>query len=153
MTMATHVAVINRGVIEQFGFLEELVRSPASAFVATFVGTPPNNIVPVIRNGVGYKVHTRVMEIASPPDDAQFAMFPPERLAVRDEGTASTLPMELVELSVIAGRTMVTATDGMLRLTAIVDNTPKAHLAERVHMELPRDPACWFDASGRRISA
>ncbi|MBY5715897.1 ABC transporter ATP-binding protein [Rhizobium leguminosarum] len=153
MTMATHVAVINKGVIEQFGSPEELVRSPASAFVATFVGTPPNNIVPVIKNGAGYKVHTRVMDIAAPPDQAQFAMFPPERLAIRDEATASTLPMELVELSVIAGRTMVTASDGTLRLTAIVDNAPKAHLAERVHMELPRDPACWFDAGGRRISA
>ncbi|PKA39185.1 ABC transporter ATP-binding protein [Rhizobium sullae] len=152
MTMATHVAVINNGKIEQFGVPEDLVKSPASAFVATFVGTPPNNIVPVTRNGQGYKVHTRHMSIAPPNEKACLAMYPAERLTVRDETTSASLPMDLVEISMIAGRTMVTASDGTLRLTAIVDNPPKARLAERIHMELPPDPDCWFDAEGRRVS-
>ena len=41
MTMATHVAVLNGCRVEQFGSPEDLVRNPATAFVATFVGTPP----------------------------------------------------------------------------------------------------------------
>jgi iron(III) transport system ATP-binding protein len=51
MTMASHVAVMNEGLIEQFGTPEELVAKPASAFVATFVGTPPANLVPVRLKG------------------------------------------------------------------------------------------------------
>ncbi|MDQ0323779.1 iron(III) transport system ATP-binding protein [Pararhizobium capsulatum DSM 1112] len=153
MTMATHVAVINRGRIEQFGSPEDLVRSPASAFVATFVGTPPNNIVPITRHGSAYKVHTQVTDLAPPMPQASLAMYPPECLTVHDEMTPGSFAMELVEISVIAGRTMVTASDGALRLTAIVDRPPKARLAERVHMRLPTAPACWFDAQGRRIPA
>src|SRR5688500_4288328 len=41
MTMATHVAVMNRGRVEQFGPPRELSARPATAFVATFLGTPP----------------------------------------------------------------------------------------------------------------
>src|SRR5699024_3360279 len=43
MTMATHVALMRDGQIEQFGPPRALLADPASAFVATFVGTPPAN--------------------------------------------------------------------------------------------------------------
>jgi iron(III) transport system ATP-binding protein len=150
MTMATHVAVINKGRIEQFGTPEDLLKNPASAFVATFVGTPPNNIVFVVKNGVGYKVHNKHIPIIPPLPDACMAMYPAERIRVRDEASEASLPMDVVEISMIAGRTMVTASDGTLRLTAVVDQTPKAKLAERVYVELPPNPTCWFDAEGRR---
>jgi iron(III) transport system ATP-binding protein len=150
MTMATHVAVINKGRIEQFGTPQDLVDTPASAFVATFVGTPANNIVPVVKNGVGHKVGGRHMEIAPPADDC-LAMFRAESLSVSaDEGPRS-LPMELVEVSTIAGRTMATGLAGALRLTAVLDRPPQARVGDRVHMVLPQAPAAWFATTGERI--
>ena len=53
MTMATHVAVMNHGRLQQFGTPNELLESPATSFVATFVGTPPNNMIPVVKNSSG----------------------------------------------------------------------------------------------------
>ncbi|MFD6099796.1 ABC transporter ATP-binding protein [Nocardiopsis flavescens] len=45
MTMATHIALMKDGRIEQFGTPRELLESPRTAFAATFIGTPPANIV------------------------------------------------------------------------------------------------------------
>ena len=48
MTMASHVAVLNDGEVEQFGTPEDLVDDPQTAFVATFVGTPPANLIDLV---------------------------------------------------------------------------------------------------------
>lgn len=46
MTMATTVAVLNHGRIEQLGTPVEIYDEPASAFVAGFMGAPPMNLLP-----------------------------------------------------------------------------------------------------------
>jgi iron(III) transport system ATP-binding protein len=46
MTLATHVAVMNTGVLEQFGSPLDIYNRPASKFVAEFVGSPPMNLAP-----------------------------------------------------------------------------------------------------------
>ena len=44
MTMATRIAVMNNGVIQQIGTPDEIYESPANLFVAKFIGTPSINI-------------------------------------------------------------------------------------------------------------
>lgn len=150
MTMATHVAVINKGRIEQFGAPQDLIDHPATAFVATFVGTPPNNIVPVLRDGTGYALGGRRMDMI-PPVDTCLAMFRADTLRLSGTEGARTLPMELVEVSSIAGRTMATALQNGLRLTAVLDSPPDARIGDLVHMTLPENPGAWFATNGERI--
>ena len=45
MTMATRIAVMNRGVIQQIGAPDEIYDAPANIFVADFVGSPPMNLL------------------------------------------------------------------------------------------------------------
>jgi iron(III) transport system ATP-binding protein len=151
MTMASHVAVMNRGRVEQFGTPADLVDAPATAFVATFVGTPPNNLIPVVKNGTGWKVGGRHMPLV-PPADGALAMFRAEELSVAEAEGARTLPLELAEVSTIAGRTMVTAIGGGLRLTAITARLPGARVGDTVHVGLPEAPSAWFAPSGERIA-
>jgi multiple sugar transport system ATP-binding protein len=47
MTLADRIVVINEGRIEQVGTPMQIYRQPASCFVASFVGTPRINLVPV----------------------------------------------------------------------------------------------------------
>ena len=49
MTLATRIAVMNRGKIEQIGDPIEIYRRPATRFVAAFVGTPAMNFLEVER--------------------------------------------------------------------------------------------------------
>jgi multiple sugar transport system ATP-binding protein len=45
MAMADKIAVMNRGVIEQFGTPQEIYNHPATLFVADFIGSPPMNFI------------------------------------------------------------------------------------------------------------
>lgn len=45
MAMADKIAVMNHGVIEQFGTPQEIYSKPASMYVADFIGSPPMNFM------------------------------------------------------------------------------------------------------------
>jgi multiple sugar transport system ATP-binding protein len=53
MTMGDRIAVMNLGVLQQVGTPEQLYEEPANLFVASFIGSPPMNIVPATALGVG----------------------------------------------------------------------------------------------------
>lgn len=46
MSMADLIAVMNHGVIEQLGTPQEIYDSPATLFVADFIGSPAMNLIP-----------------------------------------------------------------------------------------------------------
>jgi len=46
MAMADKIAVMNHGVIEQFGTPQDIYDHPASVYVADFIGSPPMNFIP-----------------------------------------------------------------------------------------------------------
>jgi ABC-type sugar transport system ATPase subunit len=46
MTMGTHVAVMNRGRLQQIGTPQQVYAKPQTVFVARFIGTPPMNVMP-----------------------------------------------------------------------------------------------------------
>jgi sn-glycerol 3-phosphate transport system ATP-binding protein len=45
MTLAQRMIVMNGGVMEQFGTPEEVYTRPATTFVASFIGSPPMNLL------------------------------------------------------------------------------------------------------------
>ncbi len=47
MTLAQRMVVMNKGVSEQIGTPIEVFEKPASIFVASFIGSPPMNLIPV----------------------------------------------------------------------------------------------------------
>jgi multiple sugar transport system ATP-binding protein len=51
MTLADRVVVMNGGHIEQIGTPDEVYHAPASLFVASFIGAPTMNLIPVKRGG------------------------------------------------------------------------------------------------------
>src|SRR5580704_11948614 len=55
MTMATRIAVMNQGQIQQFADPDTVYRYPANLFVARFMGSPPMNTMParIIADGGG----------------------------------------------------------------------------------------------------
>jgi multiple sugar transport system ATP-binding protein len=45
MTMGHRIAVMSEGVLQQIGTPQEVYRRPANVFVATFLGSPPMNLI------------------------------------------------------------------------------------------------------------
>ncbi|MBL8910394.1 MAG: sn-glycerol-3-phosphate ABC transporter ATP-binding protein UgpC [Archangium sp.] len=54
MTLATRVAVFNKGVLQQLGPPLELYNAPANTFVATFLGSPSMNLLDARREGASF---------------------------------------------------------------------------------------------------
>jgi multiple sugar transport system ATP-binding protein len=51
MTLASRIAVIKDGKVQQFGPPSEIYNDPANLFVADFMGAPPMNLVPATLEG------------------------------------------------------------------------------------------------------
>ncbi|MFB9267481.1 ABC transporter ATP-binding protein [Bradyrhizobium erythrophlei] len=62
MTLADRVVVMNHGRIEQIGTPHELYHTPATRFVASFIGSPAMNFVPCRLEEVGGQLHARVTD-------------------------------------------------------------------------------------------
>jgi multiple sugar transport system ATP-binding protein len=109
MTMATHVAVLNEGRLEQVGTPEQVYDEPASAFVAGFLGAPPMNLIPVTLASEAGQVRARAAGVDIPlqagaaPAREVLLGIRPERLVPADAATAGpagvmiTATLEAVE--------------------------------------------------------
>lgn len=73
MTMATRIAVMEGGLVQQFGTPAEIYDRPANTFVATFMGSPAMNLIDaVVEEGgtslrIGDDLHLPVPEGAQAP--------------------------------------------------------------------------------------
>ncbi len=158
MTMATHIAVMRGGRVEQFGSPLEVLENPQSAFVATFVGTPPGNLVqPTLRDG-HYYLGDVDLGRAERPDGASL-LYHAADLTVSHEKIPGSLEVEFVEATPMAGRAVVTGrvpgrltgSGGDLRLSAVTDALPTVALGGPLYFGFPDAPAAIFAEDGTRL--
>src|SRR3712207_4360698 len=96
MTMASRVAVMSEGVLQQVGPPQQVYDRPENVFVAQFIGSPPMNVLPgaVVDDGGVRKVHAAGGTLTVSPEAAQV-------LAAR--GTSDVLVGVRPEHLVVAG--------------------------------------------------
>ncbi|NDJ17219.1 ABC transporter ATP-binding protein [Myxacorys almedinensis] len=56
MTLADQIVVIDRGTIQQIGAPQTIYDRPVNRMVATFLGNPPMNVLPVTFTGAGFQL-------------------------------------------------------------------------------------------------
>ncbi|KAM3115123.1 ABC transporter ATP-binding protein [Phormidesmis sp. 146-33] len=56
MTLADHIVILDRGTIQQIGDPQEIYALPQNRMVATFLGSPPMNLLPAIYTGSGFQI-------------------------------------------------------------------------------------------------
>ena len=153
MTMATHVAVLNNGRVEQFGKPIDLLRNPETTFVATFLGTPPANLLPARRSGenlVFGETALAPVAMAAGRDEVQL-LYRAEDVRVGAVAGAASLTARFAEAAPIAGRTMVTAMIGDLRVTGMAGGYFTATPGEPISLSFIRTPDAVFATTGERI--
>jgi iron(III) transport system ATP-binding protein len=151
MTMATHVAVMRHGKVEQFGTPQELLDSPATPFVATFIGTPPANLFPArAENGrLRYKNLTLGELPATATQPPQWLMYRAESLRLANQPGERRLPVEFAEATPVAGRAVVTVWDEGQRINLVTERLPDARLGDRLYVEFPGMPSAIYDSHER----
>ena len=68
MTLGDRIAVMNDGVIQQFGTPQEVYNEPVNRFVAGFLGSPTMNFIPVLvsEDGLSFSLASRIEEKTFP---------------------------------------------------------------------------------------
>ena len=157
MTMATHVAVMNEGVVEQFGTPLQLIEEPASAFVATFVGTPAANVVPVrAEDGVYRLAGVALANVRGGPSHAQFLYGATELTLTAADTPADGRPRAtayLIEVAPIAGAFVCTLMIDTTRISIVTPTPPTVATGETVTVVFPKEPRIRFDAQGRHLES
>ncbi|SKA82862.1 multiple sugar transport system ATP-binding protein [Thiothrix eikelboomii] len=102
MTMATRIAVMKDGLIQQFGTPSDIYDRPANTFVATFMGSPPMNLVPVtVEDGQlimasGERLSIPVGVNAAAITGGKLLLgLRPEWIALADQGAKDSFRMEI----------------------------------------------------------
>ncbi len=140
MTLAGRMIVMNAGVVEQIGTPEEVYTQPATTFVASFMGSPPMNL---LKNAPGAPAGT-------------ITGVRPEHLDIGPAGWA--LRVDAVEMlgaeRLVYGHWAHGSADEM-----VIIRTEEGHavpaLGSTIHVTPRPDRVHWFDAATgkRRVNA
>ncbi len=133
MTLAQRMIVMNAGNMEQFGTPEEVYHRPASTFVASFIGSPPMNLLKEAPGG----------------RPGAITGIRPEHLDVGSSGWE--VRVETVEL-LGAERLIYGRLGGEQIIVRIEEGQPSPAADTVIHVTPREDRLHWFDAaSGKRL--
>jgi multiple sugar transport system ATP-binding protein len=164
MTMGTRICIMNAGRVEQVGPPLEVYRNPANTFVASFLGSPPMNLMSceVTQSGIGAQLSlgsqfvqagALLESLPSPPAPGQTITFGirPEDIAL---GAGSGLVAEVLNTEALGAETLL-----QLRLSGLsapvrarVGRDERPEKGSKVGISLDIARAKLFDAvSGKAL--
>jgi ABC-type sugar transport system ATPase subunit len=136
MTLGHRIAVMQRGAVVQAGSPMALYRSPVNTFVATFLGSPPMNLIEAASNGARVQLGVR-------PEDVDVAPLP-----ASGADQARVLVVERM-----GSETLVTLEYRAQRLVARVSGDRQFESGQTAYVRLPSDRVLTFAAdTGQRIT-
>ncbi|HEY0473734.1 MAG TPA: sn-glycerol-3-phosphate ABC transporter ATP-binding protein UgpC [Kribbella sp.] len=169
MTMADRIVVLNEGRCEQIGTPAELYRYPASRFVASFIGAPSMNLLPVTveRRSAGWELtsmdaadSTLRLQFGSEWDGALAAHSAvwlgarPESLSLQSAEQTLAIPVDVRTTEVLGARTTIHTSWGAAPVALSVETQWNAEFGQHLMAHVPLDALHFFDhQSGRRLSA
>ncbi len=157
MTLAQRMIVMNAGRVEQIGTPEQVYGKPASSFVASFIGSPPMNLLTGRADGLqftagtGADAVTLALPAAAPRTGAFVLGLRPEHVDLADDGA---WPMQVDTVEMLGAERLVHGRLGGSMFTVRVDATltpPK--VGQVVQLRAAPGRLHWFDAtSGLRVA-
>ncbi|MDP9044488.1 MAG: sn-glycerol-3-phosphate import ATP-binding protein UgpC [Pseudomonadota bacterium] len=156
MTLAQRMIVMNAGRMEQVGTPDEVYHRPATIFVASFIGSPPMNLLRGQADGSVFTTGGQTLALPSPAPRAGELILGvrPEHALLNLEGGPGW-PLKIEALEMLGAERLVYGRLGDALFTVRLDATlvpPKVgdtHTLSATHAHLH-----WFDAAtGRRLES
>ena len=153
MTLAQRMIVMNAGRMEQIGTPEQVYQAPATTFVASFIGSPPMNLI--AGHGEGRQFHTGGQALALPqpaPRAGELLLgLRPEHCELVDSagGAGWQLRVEVVEM--LGAERLVYGRLGDALFTARIDGTRvPPPVGSTVTLNASAQHLHWFDPATRQ---
>jgi len=155
MTLATRIAVMRDGRIEQLGTPEEIYNEPATLYVAGFVGAPSMNMLQATVADGKLAIAESDVRIALPARYANAARegarlvvgIRPEALRVATALTGLSLPVEIEVVELTGPELVTTARIGTQRLTACLPPRSQVAKGEKRSLTFDETALRLFDPS------
>ena len=143
MTLADRVVVMNNGKIQQIGSPKEIYNRPFNTFVASFIGSPPMNLVPIsIRNKTSISQDLKFSKINV--KDGKYTLgFRAEDASIEKTGNF-TGPIYSIEL--LGDSTIVTLNIKNNLLHIKTSNNFSSKIGEIVSVKIPNSLCHFFDS-------
>jgi sn-glycerol 3-phosphate transport system ATP-binding protein len=150
MTLAERMIVMNAGRMEQIGTPDEVYHRPATTFVASFIGSPPMNLVRGRGEGAGFTAGGQLLPLPAPaPRAGELVMgIRPEHVELGSDLSAAGWPLRVQALEMLGAERLVYGLLGDTLFTARLDATlahPK--VGDIVNVRASPAHLHWFDAA------
>ena len=143
MTLADRVVVMNNGKIQQIGSPNEIYNRPFNTFVASFIGSPPMNLIPIsIRNKTSISQDLKFSKI-NIKDGKYILGFRAEDASIEKTGNF-TGPIYSIEL--LGDSTIVTLNIKNNLLHIKTSNNFSSKIGEIVSVKIPNSLCHFFDS-------
>jgi multiple sugar transport system ATP-binding protein len=160
MTLADKIVVLDRGRIQQIGDPQSIYASPANQMVASFLGSPPMNILSAIYQNNGFDVSGQLLTI---PADVKEKLhlrqghsydlgIRPEHIFInkppsRQEGNESLLVVEVKVVEPLGRETLIRAglPGSAVVLNIQVGGDVRLHPGDRLSLQLDLNHLFVFD--------
>ncbi len=153
MTMATRIAVLNKGNLEQVGTPYELYNAPKNLFVASFIGSPKMNLLKGNASGSAIDLPGFGSLTAHLGKGAVTVGIRPEHLHINQPGDVEVEgAITLVEYLGSELFVYVALPDGSTLLAQAPGNA-KYTRGDTVRLSFRASDAHFFDANGLRVEA
>ena len=164
MTMSDYIAVLDGGIVQQFGTPAAVYAAPANLFVAGFIGNPPMNLLPcrvAPCNGSLFAVDEDIKnEIARfhgqvAPEQQVVLGIRPQDLALTTETGASTASGRVWVVELVGSEKLVDVDFGNKRRLMVQTRADSLVREEdAVRVRIPPERVHLFDRqTGRRIAS
>ena len=136
MTLAQRMMVMNAGRMEQFGTPEEVYNRPATTFVASFIGSPPMNL---LKNGPN-------AALGGPP--SAILGIRPEHLKITHSPIPDGWPVRVETIEMLGAERLVYGRFGNEALIVRADESDACPVLGTTVYVTPRPERLhWFDAT------
>jgi sn-glycerol 3-phosphate transport system ATP-binding protein len=157
MTLAQRMIVMNAGRIEQIGTPEQVYGAPATTFVASFIGSPPMNLLSGQATAAGFEVGGQRLPLpaAAPRQGALTLGLRPEHTEPGAEADPSCWPLHVEVVEMLGAERLVHGRLAGAAFTLRIDGTlTPPRPGQTLHLRVPAERVHWFDPStGQRVEA
>ncbi|MBB6260981.1 iron(III) transport system ATP-binding protein [Paenochrobactrum gallinarii] len=155
MTLATTIAVMSEGELQQLGTPDDIYERPANRFVAEFIGNLPINITELNDTNKGALANwTRSLLAAQKIDAAKVGSvgIRPESVRISAQAVEGACAAKIVDIVPTGGSWIVELAVQDEQYFAIISDAPAQKAGEEIWITVEANHIHVFDGGGKRIS-
>ena len=161
MTMADRILLMNQGEISQVGTPYELYNHPNNTFVASFIGSPPMNLIPGEINSGNFKSNILTLGGSDIPSKVKKMVNQPVILGVRPEDVEvidkanerkANIKAKVYNLELLGDSLLLTVKNGEKLIVFKIDKDYQANIDDDVRIRiLPNKCHFFYGKTSQKI--